>query len=127
MMRTTGEGPRPAETSGASGYYAVIFTSTRRVVEDEAAYAAMSAKMEELAEGQAGYLGIESTRGPDGLGITVSYWETLEAVRAWGERSEHLVAQRLGRDRWYERFTVRVARVERETVFERGGSRDDAG
>ena len=62
---------------------------------------------------------IESTRGADGLGITVSYWDSLDAVRRWGEHVEHRLAQQLGRDRWYEAFRLRVCRVEAERVFER--------
>ena len=89
-------------------YWAVIFTSLRNA-KDEEGYAAMV----ELAAGQPGYLGIESVRGQGGLGITVSYWKTLEAIANWKQNAEHLEAQRLGRERWYESFTLRVARVER--------------
>ena len=37
-------------------------------------------RMVELATGQPGFLGVESARGPDGIGITVSYWSSLEAI-----------------------------------------------
>jgi hypothetical protein len=59
------------------------------------------------------FLGVESARGSDGLGITVSYWESEEAIRAWKAQTEHRVAQAAGRDIWYEQFEVRIARVER--------------
>lgn len=93
-------------------YWAVIFTSTRNE-KDEQGYAAMAARMVELAARQPGYLGVESVRGQGGLGITVSYWKTLEAIAKWKQNAEHLEAQRLGRERWYESFNLRVARVER--------------
>ncbi len=67
-----------------------------------------------LAAQQPGFLGVESVRGADGSGITVSYWENEDAVRAWKRNVEHLDAQRQGREKWYTRYTVRVARVERE-------------
>ena len=92
-------------------YYAVIFTS-RRTAGDHG-YGAMAAKMEELAAASPGYLGIESARGEHGLGITVSYWRDLESIQAWREHMEHTVAQKLGRERWYESYEVRIAKVER--------------
>jgi heme-degrading monooxygenase HmoA len=92
-------------------YVAVIFTSVR-TADDEDGYAATAARMEELAAEQPGYLGIESAR--DDLGITVSYWRTEADAQAWKQVAEHLAAQRLGRDRWYRSYRVRVATVERE-------------
>lgn len=94
-------------------YWAVIFTSRRSQAEPEA-YSAMAARMAELALAQPGCLGFESVRSPDGLGITVSYWAGEEAVRAWKAVAEHVGAQRAGRERWYEDYVVRVARVERD-------------
>jgi heme-degrading monooxygenase HmoA len=99
-------------------YYAVIFTSIRNAQPDDG-YAAMATRMEELAREQPGFLGLESARSADGLGITVSYWATEDAVLAWGRHAEHLIAQQLGRERWYERYTLRVCRVERRHTFSR--------
>jgi heme-degrading monooxygenase HmoA len=100
-------------------YYAVIFTSLRNVQPDDG-YAAAAARMEELARQQPGFLGVESARDPDGLGITVSYWATEEAVRNWGRHAEHLLAQQLGRERWYAWYTLRVCKVEHARSFTRG-------
>ena len=92
-------------------YYAVIFTSRRTEVDE--GYGAMSDRMVELAARQPGFLGVESARGADGLGITVSYWASLEAIAAWKANSEHRVAQTAGRKKWYSHFDLRIARVER--------------
>lgn len=92
-------------------YYAVIFTSKKREVAP--GYDEMAAKMEALASSQPGYLGIESARGADGIGITVSYWTSLEAIAAWKAHLDHKVAQESGRRSWYEAYAVRIARVER--------------
>src|SRR5436305_1277884 len=89
-------------------YYAVIFTS-QRTPDDPDGYGAMAERMVELAARQPGFLGIESARGADGIGITVSYWESQEAVRAWKEHAAHLVAQKLGRSKWYAAFRLRIA------------------
>ena len=94
-------------------YTAVIFSSLRTSGADDA-YAAAAARMEELAAEQPGYLGIESARGTDGFGLTISYWRTPEDASAWKRVAEHRVAQRRGREEWYESWTVRIATVERE-------------
>ena len=92
-------------------YYAVIFTSQRSDVDD--GYGAMGDRMVELAAQQPGFLGVESVRDAAGLGITVSYWSSLEAIAAWKANAEHRVAQTSGRKKWYGHFELRVARVER--------------
>src|SRR5262249_36648847 len=93
-------------------YYAVIFTSVR-AADDPEAYAATAARMVELAHAQPGFLGIESVRDATGAGITVSYWESGEPIFAWRRVAAHRAAQRAGRERWYEDYILRVARVER--------------
>ena len=92
-------------------YYAVIFTSQRTEADD--GYEAMAQAMYELALEQPGCLGAESTRGEDGLGITVSYFIDEASIRAWKENARHLVAQQLGKERWYSHYKLRVAKVER--------------
>ncbi len=92
-------------------YYAVIFTSTRTAVDE--GYHEVADRMVALAGRQPGFLGVESTRGAEGLGITVSYWSSLEAIAAWKAHAEHRVAQAKGHETWYEHFETRIARVER--------------
>src|SRR5262245_56373352 len=110
----------PLADTPAPPYYAVVFTSTR-TAEDEEGYGAMAELMVRLAAEQPGCLGIESARGSDGVGITVSYWNSLEAIKHWREHAEHRLAQRQGRERWYERFHLRICRVERAYSFVRPG------
>jgi len=95
----------------APPYYAVMFTSIRTA--DDDGYQRMAGRMTELAAQQPGYLGVESTRGSEGLGITVSYWRDLESISAWKACAEHRIAQETGRRRWYEHYEVRIAKVER--------------
>jgi heme-degrading monooxygenase HmoA len=96
-------------------YVAVIFTSMRTSVTDRAAedYATTAERMVALAQRQRGYLGIESARGADGLGITVSYWADETAARDWKRVAEHREAQRRGNDEWYAAWQTRVAMVTR--------------
>ncbi|WP_029421463.1 antibiotic biosynthesis monooxygenase family protein [Alicyclobacillus macrosporangiidus] len=98
-------------------YYAVIFTSVR--TDGDHGYGEMADEMVELAKTQPGFLGIESVREPNGFGITVSYWETEDAIRLWKENARHQIAQKLGREKWYEGFVTRVSKVERTYRFER--------
>ena len=95
----------------APPYYAVIFSS-RRTAGDHG-YGAMADRMVELAARQPGFLGVESARGADGFGITVSYWASAEAIAAWKANVEHLAAQEMGRRAWYEHYELRVAKIER--------------
>jgi heme-degrading monooxygenase HmoA len=92
-------------------YYAVIFTAQR--TDGDRGYAAMAEAMFALALRQPGCLGAEAVRGPDGLGITVSYFTDEAAVGAWKQNLRHLEAQRLGKERWYSHYELRVAKVER--------------
>ena len=94
-------------------YYAVIFTNIRTEIDED--YSIMAKRMMELAKIQKGFLGEESAR--DEIGITVSYWDSLEAIKAWKQNSEHMVAQKLGKEKWYKAFKTRVAKVERDNSF----------
>jgi heme-degrading monooxygenase HmoA len=110
------EGPADAPKSP---YYAVIFTSLRTAA-DSPGYEKMAHRMVELASMQPGFLGVENARGDDGVGITVSYWASLEAIGSWREHFEHRMAQELGREKWYQCYRLRICRLEAEIAFERG-------
>ena len=92
-------------------YYAVIFTN--QLNSSAPGYEEMGERMFELAQKQPGCYGAESTRDADGVGITVSYWKDEASLTAWKAEAQHLVAQRLGIERWYEHYELRVAKVER--------------
>lgn len=96
-----------------SPYYAVIFTSLKSKNDD--GYNEMAVKMEVLAKQQSGFLGIESAR--EELGITVSYWESLEAIQKWKANLDHIEAQQKGKTDWYKHYRVRIAKVERDYGF----------
>jgi heme-degrading monooxygenase HmoA len=93
-------------------YYAVIFTSLR--TDGDRGYGHMAEKMASLAAQQPGYLGMETARSPEGLGITVSYWKTLEDIARWKADAEHLIAQQTGKSTWYQDYRIRIAKVERD-------------
>ena len=97
-------------------YYAVIFTSHR--TDGDNGYVEMAVKMVELASKQPGFLGTESAR--ESVGITVSYWTDLESIKMWKQNSEHILAQRRGKDVWYSEFKTRISKVERDYGFVKG-------
>ena len=98
-------------------YYAVIFTNT--LSENCEGYGVTAERMVELAQQQPGFLGFESAR--DSLGISVSYWESHEAIAQWKKQSEHQLAQEHGRQKWYRAYKTRIALVERDYSFDSEG------
>ncbi len=94
-------------------YYAVIFTSISEEIRE--GYENTLNRMLELAQQQEGYLGIESAK--EEIGITVSYWSSLEAIRNWKMNAEHLIAQEKGRKEWYQNYKTRICLVERDYEF----------
>jgi len=93
-------------------YYAVIFSN--QLADNAKGYGEMADAMVASAQTQPGFLGVESTRGVDGFGITVSYWKDETSMIAWKGDAQHLLAQKLGKTRWYDHYCLRVARIERQ-------------
>ncbi len=91
-------------------YYAVIFTS--ELSEDISGYYEMAQQMEEQAKTQDGFLGIDSARSA--LGITISYWESMEAITAWKNNTQHVKAKQKGIKQWYKSYQLSICRVEQE-------------
>jgi heme-degrading monooxygenase HmoA len=96
----------------ACGIVAVIFIA-QRTAEYDAEYRAAAEAMEELAARQPGYRGMDSVRGTDGLGISVSYWANDASAKAWRDHPEHKAIRNAGRDRWYSHYDLHVAEITR--------------
>jgi heme-degrading monooxygenase HmoA len=103
----------------SKGTIAVVFIA-QRTLEDEEGYALAAAQMEALAAIQPGYIGMDSVRGSDGLGITVSYWVDEAAGKAWRDHAEHAAIREAGRDRWYAHYSLHVAEVTRSYDWTKG-------
>jgi heme-degrading monooxygenase HmoA len=101
-----------------TGQIAVIFLSVRTETDAEG-YAAAAEAMAVLASRQPGYRGIDSTRGADGFGITVSYWADEPSALAWRANPEHSAIRDQGRGRWYQRYEVIVCTVDRAYAWAR--------
>ena len=98
-------------------YHAGIFTRVTSHAGD--GYDTAARRMVELAEAQPGFLGVESVSDDEGVGITVSYWASTEAIAAWRDHAEHTIARETGRSRWYDGYELRVALVERAASWRR--------
>lgn len=105
-------------------YYAVIFTTL--LSDNTAGYIEMAKRMFKLADAQPGCLGYEIT-GDGSTGIGVSYWTDEAAIQAWKANVEHQEAQRLGKSQWYERYQLRIAKVERDYGFTKPESKPPDG
>ena len=97
-------------------YFAAIFT-TQRSHSGEDVYEIMTSRMVALAQQQQGFLGLESVRGDDGIGITVSYWTDHEAIQNWGRQAEHVSVQAMGRQEFYQWYRIRIAEVFTDRAF----------
>ena len=88
--------------------YAVIFKATTHKLDKE--YFSMAKKMRDLAINEYGCKEFTAvTEGSEE--IAISYWDSLEQIKAWKKNSEHLVAQGLGKNKWYEDYTVEIMEV----------------
>jgi heme-degrading monooxygenase HmoA len=97
----------------APPYYVVIFSIVRAKV-DEDQYQQMAERMVTLAAQQDGFLGFEyGPETPEGFSLSVSYWRDDAAIRKWKQNAEHLITQKLGKEKWYPAYSIKIARVER--------------
>ena len=109
---------KPKEAESDTQCWAVIFRS--RMSDQTEGYEAAARHMKALAARQKGYLGMESCRDPDGFGLTISYWNSRQAISDWRNHPEHQAVRAEGRRRWYAEYSVTLARVPRETIPEQG-------
>ena len=82
-------------------------------------YAEMAAEMVSTAQGMPGFVDVKSYQAEDGERLTVVRWQDEETMRAWRQHPRHLIAQRLGREKWYETFHLEVATLVRASDFRR--------
>ncbi|QIW80541.1 antibiotic biosynthesis monooxygenase family protein [Bacillus tequilensis] len=101
-------------------YYAVIFSSVKS--ENDTGYGETAKRMVSLAADQPGFLGVESVRAADGRSITVSYWNSMDAINNWKHHTEHQAAKEKGKSVWYESYAIRIANVEKQRLFSGEGN-----
>jgi heme-degrading monooxygenase HmoA len=82
-------------------------------------YEAMSDEMDRLARASPGFIDVKAFTAADGERLTLVWWESADTLRQWAENVRHLMAQRMGRERWYEYYINEVAEVVRTSRFQR--------
>ena len=88
--------------------YAVIFKAKTKKLDES--YFNMANRMRELAIDEYGC--VKFTAVTEGSNeIAISYWESMEQIKKWKQNSEHLVAQKLGKEKWYETYSVEIVKV----------------
>jgi len=95
----------------------VLFRS--KLVDAPIGYAEMAEEMEALARTMPGFVDVKAFKADDGERLTVVWWENAETLAGWRENVRHRLAQRLGRERWYQYYRIEVAEVVRQGAFER--------
>lgn len=94
--------------------YVVIFRAVARQLDAE--YSRVAAQLRELALSRFGCLEFVAVN-EDGQEVALSYWPDLDSIRAWKADADHLLAQQLGRERWYAGYRVQIAQVLRDYAF----------
>ena len=99
--------------------FVVIFRAKANQLDDE--YAQVAQRMRRLALAEFGCVEFDAvTQGTNE--IALSYWRDEESIRAWKRQAEHVIAQELGRERWYESYTVQICEIRRQYQFPAGMS-----
>jgi heme-degrading monooxygenase HmoA len=91
--------------------HVVIFRAKIRTVDAE--YSRVAARMRDLALREFGCLEFHAVSEGDDE-IALSYWPDEESIRQWKAHPEHVLAQKAGRERWYESYSVEVAEITRQ-------------
>jgi heme-degrading monooxygenase HmoA len=95
----------------------VLFRS--RLVEPADGYGDMATEMLDLARTMPGFVDFKSYKADDGERLSVVWWRDLETMKGWRDNARHRVAQRLGREKWYQYYKIEVAEVARTASYER--------
>ena len=63
------------------------------------------------------FVSIKTFAAEDGERVTISEFDSLEAVNAWRANLEHLTAQRRGRAEFYAEYSLQTCELVREAKF----------
>ncbi len=94
--------------------YVVIFRARPGAIDSD--YAHTAARMREIAFASFGCLDFVSVTEGD-QEVALSYWPDEASIQQWKAHSEHVLAQELGREKWYASYIVQIAEIKREYQF----------
>ena len=82
-------------------------------------YYALAEEMANIARSLPGFISWKGYTNEDGERVSVHEWESAECLAAWRNHPEHVKAQELGRERFYDEYTLYVCDRPRESRFVR--------
>ena len=97
----------------------VLFGTELRADADLTEYRARSRRMNELVRQIPGFISVKSYTSEDGDEVTIARFESQEALDAWRFHPEHMEAQRMGREDFYESYWVQACETIRDYGFHR--------
>jgi heme-degrading monooxygenase HmoA len=97
----------------------ILFRSKLTATAAADGYPVMAEEMEALARQMPGFVDIKAFKADDGERLTIVWWKDEETLKGWREQVRHRMAQRFGREKWYEYYKIDVAQVVRQNAFER--------
>jgi heme-degrading monooxygenase HmoA len=100
------------------GMVIVLIRTRLRDGADVDAYGKLSARMYEIVSAMPGFLGEKEYVAADGDRVSIMRFASAEALLAWRNEPEHVEAQRLGREVYFQTYDVTVCDVARAYQFE---------
>ncbi len=95
----------------------IEFRSRLKPRADADEYVKLAIRMYELASEHPGFISFEHFTAPDGTGVSIEHFETMESVLAWRNHPEHLEVQRRGREEFYSWYSIHTCEVVRSHEF----------
>ena len=82
-------------------------------------YFELAAQLRESLVKQPGFIQVERFQSliNEGKILSLSFWESEEAIAGWRAHAEHMVVQKEGKDRIFDSYRLRVAQVIRDYDF----------
>ncbi len=82
-------------------------------------YYTLADEMGEIARKMPGFISWKGYFADDGERVSVHEWESADALEAWRTHPEHLRVQALGREKFYDEYTLYVMDEPRTSKFVR--------
>ncbi len=98
-------------------HYIIVFKSRLRPG-IEAEYGARGEAISALATQMPGLMSAMDYAADNGERVSIIEFDTLDHLLAWRDHPEHLKAQQEGRDKFYESYSISIAKVERSSEYD---------
>ncbi|MBU6445185.1 MAG: antibiotic biosynthesis monooxygenase [Alphaproteobacteria bacterium] len=100
----------------------VVVIRSRVRVEFAERYYELADRMGAIARAMPGFISWKSYQADDGERLSIHEWESAEQLRAWREHPEHVKVQALGKQNFYEAYTIYACDNPRTIRFKQSAS-----